>query len=46
MTGYPSVMRSTFPASLAILMVIVVLAAGYLIARMYVNGRFRWHIRK
>jgi hypothetical protein len=42
-TGYSSVMRSSGPASLAILMVIVllaaVLAAGYFIGREYVNRR-------
>jgi uncharacterized protein YneF (UPF0154 family) len=40
---YSSVMRSSEPASLAILMVIVllaaVLAAGYFIGREYVNRR-------
>ncbi len=35
----PIAIRSTVPASLAILMVIVLLAAGYFIGREYVNRR-------
>jgi hypothetical protein len=38
--------RSTFPASVLILMVIVILAAGYFGGRQYVDRRIRRHTWK